>query len=102
MPSGEAIAQAMGIAPLRAEEIVLDACWHGETPLWLYVLKEAEARTGGVALGPVGGRIVVEVLIGLLEADPCAYFAQDRDWRPVLPAAREDFTIADLLHFAGA
>jgi Animal haem peroxidase len=102
MPSGEAVARVMGIAPLRAKEIGLDAVgWKGETPLWLYILKEAEARTSGVALGPVGGRIVVEVLLGLLEADSSAYLAQDRGWRPVLPAMREDFTLADLFHIAG-
>jgi hypothetical protein len=104
MPSGEAVARAMGFAPLTADEIGLAAAgWEGETPLWLYVLKEAEAYTGGVALGPVGGRIITEVLIGLLEADPTSYLAKDRDWRPVLPAARDgDFTMVDLLRFAGA
>jgi hypothetical protein len=104
MPSGEAVARAMDIAPLAAGETGLAvAGWEGETPLWLYVLKEAEIRTGGVALGPVGGRIVTEVLIGLLEADPTAYLAADRAWHPSLPAARSgDYTLADLLRFAGA
>jgi hypothetical protein len=30
------------------------------TPLWYYVLKEAEVMEGGLHLGPVGGRIVEE------------------------------------------
>ena len=43
--------------------------WPGETPLWFYILKEAEIRGRGETLGPVGGRIVAEVLVGLLQRD---------------------------------
>jgi hypothetical protein len=104
MPSGEAVARAMGVTPLTADEVGLTAGgWSGETPLWYYVLKEAELRTRGVMLGPVGGRIVAETLIGLLEADPTAYLAYDRAWRPALPARQPGvFAIADLLRLAEA
>ncbi len=34
------------------------------TPLWFYILKEAELSTAGASLAPVGGRIVGEVLLG--------------------------------------
>jgi hypothetical protein len=44
-------------------------------------------RGGGDRLGPVGGRIVTEVLIGLLRADPASYLSLEPDWRPTLPAA---------------
>jgi len=103
MPSGEEIARAMGVAPLSAEEVGLGAHgWQGETPLWYYAMREAAAREDGVRLGAVGGRIVAEVLIGLLEADPTAYLASDPQWRPTLPGAKAgDFRIADLLRFAG-
>lgn len=103
LPSGEAIARVMGVEPLSPEEIGLQAVgWHGETPLWYYVLREAEVRNGGVRLGEVGGRIVAEVLVGLLDGDPTSYRAAAPDWHPTLPAARpESFTIADLLRFAG-
>jgi hypothetical protein len=37
--------------------------------VWFYILKEAEARGAGNQLGPVGGRIVAEVPLGLLRAD---------------------------------
>ena len=33
-------------------------------------LKEAELREDGLRLGPVGGRIVAEVFIGLFQLDP--------------------------------
>ncbi len=106
LPSGEAVARAMGEEPLSAEEVGLTALgigWHGETPLWYYTLKEAEMRAGGERLGPVGGRIVAEVLLGLLAVDPTAYLSIDPAWRPLLPVASAGtFTMADLLRFAGA
>jgi hypothetical protein len=67
------------------------------------VLKEAEVRADGEHLGEVGGRIVVEVLLGLLDADPGSYRSADPGWRPTLPGANPgEFTMADLLVFAGA
>ena len=56
----------------------------------------------GLRLGPVGGRIVGEVFIGLLKADESSYLAAQPRWKPVLPSAtRGDFRITDLLTFAG-
>jgi hypothetical protein len=103
MPSGEEVARVMGVEPLTPHEIGLGAHgWRGETPLWYYVMRESAVREDGVGLGAVGGRIVAEVLVGLLEADPTAYLAADPSWRPALPAKTPgDFTIADLLRFAG-
>ena len=72
--------------------------WTGGTPLWIYVLKEAEALHQGDRLGPVGGRIVGEVLIGIIDADPESFRSVDRRWKPTLPAYEpESFGIADIL-----
>jgi hypothetical protein len=102
LPSGEAVARAIGAEPLSADECGLGEDWIGETPLWYYILKEAEVRAGGEHLGPVGGRIVTEVLIGLLDADPESYRNTEPGWRPVLPSTEPGrFTMADLLVFAG-
>jgi len=102
LPSGEAIAGAIGAEPLTRDEAGLGAFgWDDETPLWLYILREADVRGGGDRLGEVGGRLVAEVLLGLLDADPESYRALDPDWQPTLPAAGERFTILDLL-LAGA
>ena len=102
LPSGEAVARTIGAEPLTAGECGLGEGWQGETPLWYYILKEAEVRAGGEHLGPVGGRIVAEVLIGLLDADPGAYRNAEPGWRPVLPSSEPGrFTMADLLVFAG-
>ena len=72
-----------------------DPGWNGEAPLWFYILKEAELVGDGTpegkgrTLGPVGGRIVAEVLVGLLQRDPNSYLYLDSAWKPQLPIARE-------------
>jgi hypothetical protein len=58
----------------------------------------------GLQLGPVGGRIVGEVFIGLLQTDPNAYVNVQPDWVPTLPtttATPGDFRMIDFLSFAG-
>jgi Animal haem peroxidase len=98
LPSGESVARAMGERPLSPDETALgSAGWSGETPLWLYVLSEAEHRGDGERLGPVGGRIVAEVLIGIIDADPASYRSRQPDWTPPLPARGERFELADML-----
>lgn len=102
LPSGQRVAKAMGLTPLHADNLAdlkpfkLDT----RTPLWFYILREAEAKRDGKTLGPVGGRIVAEVLIGLLQGDPLSFVCQDSDWTPTLGAGNE-FRMADLLRFAG-
>ncbi len=102
LPSGEAVSRAMNIEPLSRAELGLDQLgWHGESPLWYYILKEAEVRTGGERLGAVGGRIVAEVLLGLIDGDATSYRWAETEWKPTLPGAQEEhFTMADLLRFA--
>ena len=86
--------------------------WRGEAPLWFYILKEAElvgdvgavdGKGMGRTLGPVGGRIVAEVLVGLLQKDPNSYLYLSPSWKPAPPVTpvRGRFTMADLLRFAG-
>jgi hypothetical protein len=98
LPSGEAVAEAMGEAPLVDDPLGLRAAgWSGETPLWLYFLAESATRGAGERLGPAGGRIVAEVLIGILDADRGSYRANDPDWAPTLAARGERFGLTDLL-----
>jgi len=98
LPSGEAVARLFGAEPLSEDELDLARHgWEGETPLWLYVLRESSARHGGDRLGAVGGRIVAEVLHGVILADPESYLALDPAWTPTLPARGSRFGIADIL-----
>ncbi|HEX6470153.1 MAG TPA: heme peroxidase family protein [Streptosporangiaceae bacterium] len=108
IPSGQSIAQALGVTPvLWAENFPeLQQFGHGlpsSTPLWYYALKEAEVLAGGRTLAGVGARIVGEVFIGLLQLDPASYLSTNPSWRPTLPrrsGATGDFRIVDLLTFA--
>jgi hypothetical protein len=99
LPSGEAIARFIGADPVDPADIGLSTHgWRDETPLWFYILREADVVGQGDRLGPVGGRIVGEVLIGLLNADPESYRAVDAGWRPTLPSADPaHYSLADLL-----
>jgi hypothetical protein len=98
LPSGEAVARVLGAEPLTADELDLRRSgWEGETPLWLYILRESSVRHSGNRLGEVGGRIVAEVLWGLIAADPESYPAVDPTWSPTLPARGERFRLADIL-----
>jgi len=82
LPSGQAVARAMGVEPIPNAALGLcppgTDCPVGDlpltedldgAPLLLYILEEARIERGGEALGPVGGRIVADVVIGLLLAD---------------------------------
>lgn len=104
IPSGQAIARVMGVQVLTPGQLAELAPFGMEknTPLWYYILKEAEVLEHGLRLGPVGSRIVGEVFIGLLKADKDSYLVVNKNWRPTLPAATPgDFEITDLLRFAG-
>ena len=97
LPSGEAVARAVGAQPLTRQELALGD-WQDETPLWLYVLREAAVRGGGDHLGEVGGRIVAEVIVGIIRRDPESYLTNDPSWRPTLPSHQAgSFRIRDLL-----
>jgi hypothetical protein len=59
----------------------------------------------GLTLGPVGGRVVGEVFIGLLQLDQDSYLNARNRWRPTLPQRNGrvtgDFKMIDSLTFAG-
>jgi hypothetical protein len=99
LPSGETLARHLSVEPLSPEEVGLEEHgWREETPLWFYILREADVRGGGDRLGPVGGRIVGDVLVGILDADPESFRSVDPGWRPTLPAADGNrYSFADLL-----
>jgi hypothetical protein len=110
LPSGQAVAATLHLPALTPAEIatgsdgavaaaqnLLEA-----TPLWYYILKEADVKGGGAHLGPVGSRLVAEVFVGLLEGDARSFLSQAPEWKPTLPGANfGHFTMADLLTFVG-
>ncbi|MFO8098538.1 MAG: heme peroxidase family protein [Salinibacter sp.] len=100
LPSGEQVARAMEREPAEIDRVTEaareraepDVDLTGGTPLWFYILTEAE-RIGretepghfepGEGLGPVGARIVTETLYGLIELDDASFLGRNRNWDPV-------------------
>jgi hypothetical protein len=108
LPSGQDIARAIGADPLDPSELPQfpsDFRLNRSTPLWAYCLQEGFVREKGLTLGPVGGTIVGEVIIGLLQLDQRSYLAADSRWRPTLPQrdgrVTGNFRMVDFLTFAG-
>ncbi len=106
VPSGQEVAKKLKLKSLDPEELLLDGLSKPvrekvlkATPLWYYVLCEAQGTggDGGKHLGPVGGRIVSEVILGLLASDPTSYVKQP-GWKPNLIPG-EDFKMTDLIEF---
>jgi hypothetical protein len=132
LPSGQAIARAMGLEPMSDQRLLVgkantdgltsnktivevDARFSNNAPLWYYILAEAQDQWRKATdaqpsnaqkeiqptlLGPVGGRIVGEVLIGLIAGDDSS-FLSDPTWQPLFgdPQAAsifDRFTMGDL------
>jgi Animal haem peroxidase len=97
LPSGQEACRAAGVRSLTGAQIefddddnefLRDRGMHEKTPLWYYLLREAEVLgirrfRGGECLGPLGSRIVAEVLLGVMNADPRHYLNVDANWRPL-------------------
>jgi len=108
LPSGQRIAREMGIPELSSADLAelqsIRPSFVESTPLFYYILKEAELREDGLRLGPMGARIVAEVFIGLLQLDPDSYLSVQPDWVPTLPThdgTAQSFRMIDFLTFAG-
>jgi hypothetical protein len=114
LPSGQDVAATMkaqipALQPLTEAEIgsgpdgaVAKAKGFDKaTPLWYYILKEAQIRGKGERLGPVGARLVAEVFVGLVQGDKDSFLSQ-AGWTPTLPAKTPStFLMTDLLQFVG-
>lgn len=88
---GDEIEAVTNLARSTAADATPPADLAAGTPLWLYLLAEAsaigqEVSPGtfetGEGLGPVGGRLVAETLVGLLELDDSSYLGSNRNWSP--------------------
>ncbi len=108
IPSGQQVAQTMGVDRLSAADLsdvgTVAPPLQAATPLWLYILREADVMNDGLHLGPVGGRIVAEVFLGILRLDPASYLNAGGDgWSPTLPSRGDsgEFGMVDLLTIAG-
>lgn len=117
LPSGQGVAGHFGVPALTpaqltsglpASEVAILNSSGGlllnKTPLWYYCLREAAVLQGGNRLGPVGARIVAETFVRMLKRDPNSFlnaggFTPFLPTLPTTPAGQ--FTVADIVHFAG-
>jgi hypothetical protein len=96
LPSGQAIAAKMGTPALTTEQLLSNASTNEKeilhrfndrllvnTPLWYYILKEAEILNAGQQLGPIGGRIIVETFYRILKDDKDSIL--NKRFTPTLP-----------------
>ncbi len=108
LPSGQSIANHMGIPALKPADFGTGpdgvvAKKHGfdkSTPLWYYILKEAEVKGGRQHLGRLGATIVAEVFVGLVQGSKNSYLSANPAFSPTLGAVSGKFTMVDLITFA--
>ncbi|RLK59306.1 peroxidase family protein [Actinokineospora cianjurensis] len=111
LASGQQMAALFGVTPLSGDQILTGnggaslaglsaeqrASVAASTPLWFYVLREAELNDG--RLGQVGGRIVAEVFHRAIEGSRHST-VREPWWRPTLGPDASTFRMTDLLLFA--
>lgn len=127
LPSGQSVARAMGITPMNDTDILIgkgvdkpdqplknilsvSQVFANNCPLWTYILAEAMHFKESVKvpvkenviittprLGPVGGRIVAEVFLGLMFGDSNSVLSLDPDWQPEQGAS---FAFKDFVNYA--
>ena len=128
LPSGQRMAEALGVPPLADEELVIGKAtadgpkklikevapgFAGNAPLWAYVLSEAQVTSWKnadpglarddipVRLGPVGGRLIAEVFASLLRGDPTSYLYAEPAFQPIADFTRDGkFGLAELINVA--
>ncbi len=114
LPCGQDVANRLGIAPLTPSEIkertaadrrqCLEATgFDQQTPLWYYILKEAERVNDGEHLGPVGSRILAETFVALIKSSTVSILPREGTgspvWQPSLGARKGKFSMPELLLF---
>ncbi|MBZ5620893.1 MAG: heme peroxidase [Acidobacteriia bacterium] len=131
LPNGQDVARAMHVTPLKDNEIMIGkavdspetgdvrgtiasipklSVFHGNCPLWTYILAEAARNPEPVKipvqedktittprLGPVGGRIVAEVFLGMMFGDNDSLLNLDPHWQP---SSGPDYKLKDFVKYA--
>ena len=115
LPSGQTMAKLMDgkgydIRPLVPEDFTdikgwecapkLDGCKLEEnTPLFFYLMHEADLQGGGQTLGTVGSAILMEVF-GAMLLSCNTYLTECKGWKPKACIAYDgEMTLKDIVHF---
>jgi len=120
LPSGQAVARKMHFDPIGDDDlrigkateeanetnkrlIDISGRFKNNAPLWFYVLAEAQQEfqdnSTPIRLGPVGGRIVGEVIVGLMVGDKLSFLHQP-GWAPFTEFGAQSFNIVELVRQA--
>jgi Animal haem peroxidase len=113
LPSGQRVAEALGMQPIANEDLMIGKAtadsqqrpltkvvphFGSEAPLWAYILSEAQMtswKNAGtvkdknlknlipIRLGPVGGQLVADVFASLLRGDPTSYVNAESTFKPI-------------------
>lgn len=113
LPSGQDLARRMNLEPLSLQQLqqgpdgaaLVQQGLAVNTPLWYYILKEAQVLGNGQHLGPVGATLVAEVLVGLVQGSrKASYLNAPGSFGPDPELCRRPgrFGMADLITFAKA
>ncbi|HKP05611.1 MAG TPA: peroxidase family protein [Chthoniobacterales bacterium] len=117
LPTGQDVAKRMGVpllvipAARNINGLTYDPGAHlrstgftEATPLWYYLLLEAEVNEKGATLGELGSRLVIETVNGALRNDPDSYLSQKPDWtpKPWKKTGKPVLTLLDLAVLLGA
>jgi hypothetical protein len=104
LPPGQAVARMLGVDVIPDEDlrvgkanedgrttnirlIDISPAFQDNAPLWYYILADSQKvfkdNNTPIRLGPVGGRIVGEVFVGLLLGDRHSFLSQDPNFQPM-------------------
>ena len=108
---GKAVDEPGPDDPQRKIATIANGVFAGNCPFWTYILAETRQFQTAVTipatgapgpintpqLGPVGGRIVAEVFLGMMFGDNASVLSLDPQWAPVTGT---DFQLRDLVAYA--
>lgn len=109
LPTGQAAANKIAVqipvrilAPQQIENLLpedLKKVFSTHTPLWFYLLAEAEINEKGQTLGDVGSRIVAETVVELLKRSPFSILENEISPAEFLGTKDGKFGMAEMLGF---
>jgi hypothetical protein len=120
LPSGQSVSSCMNIPVIEDDRLTIGRAterdaphnkplasvskrFKNNAPLWYYILAEAQQQfvtdVTPIRLGPLGGRIVGEVIVGLMLANPNSFLRKDPLFQPAedLCSSGGHFRMTDLL-----
>lgn len=108
LPSGQAVAKAIYgtaervLTPRQIANLLppnLKSKFSEDTPLWFYLLAEAEIEEHGQNLGEVGSRIIAETFSGLIEMTDPSILKNGFRPNPDFHVSEKEFGMRQMLRF---